>query len=215
MLSLFGISGRIGRGTWWMVQVGLLVIGLIFNYVFYPEIPATEAELEKFKTDPKLAMQFLSSLFVSLPISIILGILSTWLFITSSVQRLHDRNSSGWRILFWYVPLLVVCFAFYALFAFASWTMFIGGLLFALAGMLLAFVWVIIECGMLSGDDFENDFGAPPNAEARKLAFEKELRELRGEPEPAPASAFKPQIAAPQPAVSFAPSNARPSFGKR
>jgi uncharacterized membrane protein YhaH (DUF805 family) len=213
-MNIFSIHGRMGRGTWWTIQLGMLVVGLVINYFFQPPIPTSEAELEKLKTDPALALQFVQSLLGSIPITLCLVVLNTWLFITSSVQRLHDRNSSGWRILFWYVPLLILAASFYVLVAYLNWTLFLGGLLLAVAGTVLAFVWLIIECGMLSGDDFENEYGDPPNAEARKASFEKELRQMRGEPEPAKTS-YKSSVTAAQPSVAFASSNAKPTFGRR
>jgi uncharacterized membrane protein YhaH (DUF805 family) len=213
-MNIFSINGRMGRGNWWIIQLGMLVLGIVVNYFFQPPIPTREAELEKLKADPALALQFVQSLLGSIPITIGVLILNTWLFITASVQRLHDRGSSGWRILFWYVPLLIVVASFYVLIAYLNWTLFIGGLLLAAAGTVLAFVWLLVECGMLSGDDFENEYGEPPNAGARKASFEQELRQMLGEPEPA-AMPHKSPIVSVRPAVSFAAPNAKPTFGRR
>ncbi len=218
MLQIFGVSGRIGRGTWWLVQVGTMVLGFVLNYAFVPDLNLSQAELETLKHDPEMLRQLGKTVIAALPFCLGAGILSHWLFITSSVQRLHDRGSAGWRVIFAYLPLAILFGSLYAAIANGSWgTLVVGSLLF-LAGSVLSLVWLIVECGMMSGDDCENDYGEPPNEAARKAGFEAELRGLRGEPEPiansAPAAYQTSPIAA-QPMMSHSGSGARPTFGRR
>jgi uncharacterized membrane protein YhaH (DUF805 family) len=218
MLQIFGISGRIGRGTWWMVQIGTMLLGFALNYAFVPDLNLNQAELEKLKQDPEMLRQLGKTVIAALPFCLGAGILSHWLFITSSIQRLHDRGSGGWRVVFAYLPLFIFFGSLYAAIANGSWgTLVVGSLLF-LAGSVLSLVWLIVECGMMSGEDCENDYGDPPNAAARKAGLEAELRILRGEPEP-PASfapaAFQAAPTVSQPIMNLAGSGARPTFGRR
>ncbi len=218
MLQIFGVSGRIGRGTWWLVQVGTLVLGLVLNYLFVPDLSLDKAQLENLKQDPELLRQYGKTFLAGLPFLLGAGVISHWLFITSTVQRLHDRGNAGWRFIFAYLPLAILFGSFYAAIANGSWGTLVVGCLLFLAGSVLSLVWLIVECGMMSGDDSENDYGEPPNEAARKAGFEAELRGLRGEPEPIANSApvaFQTSPVAAQPMTGHFNTGARPTFGRR
>ncbi len=215
MLSMiFGFSGRINRLTWWMIQITVFVVGLIINYVIKDSIP----DVQSFKTHPPTLEQskvLLGSLANYALLLISWGIISTWLFVSSCVQRLHDKGSAGWRVIFAYVPLgLIFLSGFFVL-----KLQFIAAgaiIIAAVIGMLVSLVWLIVECGMIAGEDGENDYGEPIGAGSRRSALAAEIAQLSGvgsaqrqQPDYVPAAA--PQ----QPALNFSTGNARPSFGKR
>jgi uncharacterized membrane protein YhaH (DUF805 family) len=219
--QIFGVSGRIGRGVWWLVQISTIVIGTILNILFDPFAAVNnlqnQEEIQKFFADKQAVAELGRQLLTVAPIYLATTILSHWLFITTSVQRLHDRGNSGWRVLLAYVPMLLIFIALSLVFQGSFWAA--GTLaLFALAGVVVSFVWMIVEFGMLAGEDCENDYGDPPNASGRKAQLEAELNALRGEPAPdAPAiartSSYQPTNTAP--AMAFNGGSSKPVFGKR
>jgi uncharacterized membrane protein YhaH (DUF805 family) len=214
MLSMiFGFSGRINRLTWWIIQITIFVIGMIINYVIKDSIP----DVQQFKAHPPSLEQsklLLGALANYALLLISWGVISSWIFISSCVQRLHDKGSAGWRVVFAYVPLgLIFLSGFFLLklqFIAAGAIIIAAGI-----GALVSLVWLIVECGMISGEDGENDYGEPIGAASRRDALAAEIAQLSGV-----AGAQRPQnefvpVAVQQPALSFNPGNARPSFGKR
>jgi uncharacterized membrane protein YhaH (DUF805 family) len=229
MFKLLGINGRIGRGTWWLVQIATMVFGITMSYVFGPSFDLTKADIEHLKTDPAKLIQFFNSLSAALPYYLLTGLVNHWLFCCSSVQRLHDRGSAGWRVVFTYVPIFICFFSLYSLIAHQSVGAFlIGGGLF-LVGTLVSGIWLIIECGMLPGDDADNDYGPMPGGERRKAALGAEISSLAATSSGRLANLdddyianyakkMAQQQATQQSVVTSAPSqnfSARPAFGKR
>jgi uncharacterized membrane protein YhaH (DUF805 family) len=228
MLQIFGISGRIGRVTWWLVQVGTIFLGLMLHYLFDPTMGIDQAEWAILKNNPEKVKDIAKSLIATTPLFLVTGIASHWLFVTSCVQRLHDRGSTGWRVLFFYLPIVILIFSIFTAVANGSWmTVAVGALLF-IAGAVLSLVWLIVECGMLPGDESENDYGTPPGSEARKSALEGEIAALAGHSTSGITklddnyiAEYAKKIATQQatqqmPAANtLGPSGARPAFGKR
>jgi uncharacterized membrane protein YhaH (DUF805 family) len=134
MSNLFGFSGRIGRGGWWIGQaVGLLLICILIGAALALHDPNKSDKIDN------------DSIFFP-----IFGICLLAIFVVnlcSTVKRYHDRGKSG----FWY---------------FISFVPFVGG------------IWQFIECGFLTGDDGDNEYGPPPGSERRAAAFEDELKSI-------------------------------------
>ncbi len=193
---LFRFSGRIGRLHWNLAQIAIGVL-LLLPFPALVEFRHGTVELK----EPGIA---------------VLGILllTTWIGIAVSVQRLHDRDRSG----FWLVPMLLVPF--------------IGSL------------WMIVELGFMPGTPGPNRFGPPPGRDgapardrdgaerhaggesgprfdmdgidraiaelkARRAESMHRAETARGDAEAASATGRRPQPATPLPAAI------RPVFGQR
>jgi hypothetical protein len=88
-----------------------------------------------------------------------------------------------------FVPLALLAISIYL---FSGPKVLVAGLLtmmLALAGMYLSALWLIIECGLLSGDDLANVYGPPQGQRARHGIFVEELAALAAEDELAEARA--------------------------
>ncbi len=115
---LFGFKGRIGRVEWWLGQLALVVLMVVFV------LTGIEIIRSLFST-PSM---FDVIAAILLPIAAVFIV--AWISLATTIKRFHDRNKSGWWVLLVAVP-------------------YIGGL------------WVAFECGILAGDDGDNDFGEP------------------------------------------------------
>jgi len=189
IFDLFDINGRINRLTWWMTLIFITATGLIYYLLFAAPVPSPSI------ADPKTAEDFaivawdLTQAILQDPVLIGLQVFISWLFTTTSVQRMHDRGNSGWRMIIAFVPLMLLAFSIYL---FSVPQTLVAGLLtimLALAGMYLSALWLIIECGLLSGDDLANSYGPPPGQWARHGIFVEEIAALAEEDEFAEARA--------------------------
>jgi uncharacterized membrane protein YhaH (DUF805 family) len=91
---LFGFSGRIGRGQWWLAQLAGLVIIIVF------------AGILAVFAHPNAAGGFDNAgigvvLFVGAAV-----VLLVWINIASTVKRFHDRDKSGYWFLIVFVPYI-------------------------------------------------------------------------------------------------------------
>jgi uncharacterized membrane protein YhaH (DUF805 family) len=211
LLQFFGFGGRIGRGTWWIAQAIMLTTSLALQFFTDSQTGKWQAVLKSAKPNSEDAFALLGSMSNWFVIFLVYGVLSTWMFLSTGVQRLHDRNSSGWRILFAYAPLLMIFAAVYILIVQRSWGSFTLLILMTGIAFLVTFVWQIVELGCLSGDEYENEYGEPPGAARRKSALERELAALRGDVKPSPVAEYTVAPASPRLAVPAGPV----TFGKR
>jgi uncharacterized membrane protein YhaH (DUF805 family) len=132
--SLFGFSGRIGRGGWWFSQlIGLLIIGAWVGVAVAFGDPNQTP-------DTSGGGVYLVMFILSVLVICVINICAT-------VKRYHDRGKNGFWIFISLVP-------------------FIGG------------IWQLIECGMLPGDDGDNDYGPPPGAEKRMGELGREVSSM-------------------------------------
>jgi uncharacterized membrane protein YhaH (DUF805 family) len=180
MHKLLTSSGRIGRGTWWMVQIALLLFSVGVNYFIFTPLFNSGLTVEQLKADPTKLLPVLNEFSANLPYQLLFSLVNIRLFVTSSMQRLHDRGSSGWRIIFAYVPIIVFFYGLYALVAHQSAATFLLSCVVFLAGTFISGVWIIVECGILPGDDSDNDYGPPPDGESRKAALGQEIASMAG-----------------------------------
>ena len=88
---LFGFSGRIGRGQWWLAQLAILVVILVFvGIIAAVAQPGASDSLDN----------------VGMGIVLLVGaavVLIVWINIASTVKRFHDRDKSG----VWFLIVLV------------------------------------------------------------------------------------------------------------
>jgi uncharacterized membrane protein YhaH (DUF805 family) len=211
LLQFFGFGGRIGRGTWWIAQAIMVGSSVLLDFFTDSKTSEWQALLKSAKPNSDEAFSMLASMGNWFIIFLVYGIISTWMFLSTGVQRLHDRNSSGWRILFAYAPLLMIFAAVYILIVQQSWGSFTLLILMTCIAFVVTFVWQLVELGCLSGDDCENDYGDPPGASRRKSALERELAELRGDDKTLPIAQYSMAPATPRLATPSGPV----TFGKR
>jgi uncharacterized membrane protein YhaH (DUF805 family) len=144
---LFSFEGRIGRGTYWLATLALIVaVGVL---TFAPFLLNNEA-----------------AAVLLLVLSQFIWLLSLWPILAVGAKRLHDRNKSGWWLLvFWLLPFaLVVVGSGIVLYDDPRTGQsgdFSTGLILVLASLPPA-LWGIVELGVLPGTRGPNPYGADP-----------------------------------------------------
>lgn len=110
---LFRFDGRINRAKcWlaglilisWMIFLGLLLFGIA--HLFGATMPGylNVGPNEIFNVlDPKAWRSLWSANVTGLLIQTVITPLALWVYLATSVKRLHDRNKSGWWILLFFV----------------------------------------------------------------------------------------------------------------
>ena len=81
----FSFKGRIGRGTWWLLQLLIVVIIVILE----------EVDPELFDPDSLKVSHYLVTLVVL-----------AWIHLAVAAKRWHDRNKSAVWILFTLIPII-------------------------------------------------------------------------------------------------------------
>jgi len=94
MELLFGFSGRIGRGQWWLAQLAILVVIIAFvGIIAAVAQPNASDSLDN----------------VGMGIVLLVGagvVLIVWINIASTVKRFHDRDKSGFWFFIVFVPYI-------------------------------------------------------------------------------------------------------------
>ncbi|MEH2521133.1 uncharacterized membrane protein YhaH (DUF805 family) [Bradyrhizobium sp. AZCC 1610] len=151
---LFSFAGRIGRRTYWLAILALIVAVLVLT--FAPFLLKSE--------EAAVLLVALTSQFIWL--------LSLWPILAVGSKRLHDRNKNGWWLLiFWLLPFALFCVGFSIDFFDDPNTVRRSG--YFSTGSILIFaslppaLWGIVELGILPGTKGPNLYGADP---AQQLA---------------------------------------------
>ncbi len=100
MNLLFGFSGRVGRGGWWLGQLAIVLLWVLVIAIF-----ALFAKI----ADPSVAHRpgELSQGGVSVAVALFAGIiLSCWINFATTIKRYHDRDKSGAWCLMLFVPFI-------------------------------------------------------------------------------------------------------------
>jgi uncharacterized membrane protein YhaH (DUF805 family) len=161
---LFGFEGRINRAKCWLaaliivcwmiflsaltlaggiVSGGEITFGFDTNDIFGVIDPASYPSLSWKDLPPLLVKVIGTPLFL-------------WVYLATSIKRLHDRDKSGW----WMVPFLVVP-GLYNQFANRFGDYWIAALPFALIAIVFC-IWGFIEMYCLKGSRKTNRFGPNP-----------------------------------------------------
>jgi len=143
---LFSFEGRIGRRTYWLATLALIVAVLVLTFA-------------PFLLDSEAAAVLLLALTSQL-----VWLLSLWPMLAVGAKRLHDRNRNGWWLLvFWLLPFALVVGGFsIALFDDPRTGRsgdFSTGVILVLASLPPA-LWGIVELGILPGTMGPNRYGA-------------------------------------------------------
>jgi uncharacterized membrane protein YhaH (DUF805 family) len=171
---LFGFKGRINRAKYWLAGlvilsfmtafVWLVYLALMINFVAHAMgTPHGSGEVsfgfsldDVFSVFDPAAWRALS--FAKLPMVLVKAIgivLLLWIFIATSIKRLHDRDKSGW----WMMPF----FAVPGLYDHFS-DLFPGSYFALIAGaiMLVLMIWGFVELYFLRGTKWTNRYGPNP-----------------------------------------------------
>lgn len=95
--DLLSFEGRIGRGRFVLTQLSLFVTAYVSAFVF---IVASGAGDEHMSGTTPLIMASVATLFFVFVF--VLG----WISLATTVKRCHDRNLSGWMLLFAFPPMI-------------------------------------------------------------------------------------------------------------
>ncbi|WP_293900477.1 DUF805 domain-containing protein [Phenylobacterium sp.] len=91
---LFSFNGRIRQSQWWLVQLGLLVVGFV-TLVLAGVVVAPIGLKE--------------TLVTQLTFGLLAGAVAaalTWINLATSAKRFHDQDLSGWFYLISFVPVI-------------------------------------------------------------------------------------------------------------
>src|SRR5262249_14913885 len=158
---LFKFEGRINRAKYWlagliilcwMISLMLLLYMPVGYFFGWPEELNFSLENIFAIFDPK-SFQGLSRADVSLiVVNVLTRLLFLWVFLATSVKRLHDRDMSGWWIIpFFAVPGLYHQFADRLphgyLIIFVTWP------------IVACHIWGIVELYFRAGTHWTNRFG--------------------------------------------------------
>ena len=162
---LFSSKGRIPRSTWWYYGLasGGIMVGIYIVFIAILAVIGSAISIE----DASAPMVFL--LCISVPIYLLFFYTSLMV----SIKRCHDRNRSGWFLLFSYVPSIIYSI-FSLVFPAANYSYYYGSgpsaadsfaIVLSCIVSLAAFglgLWVTIELGFLKGTVGPNQYGDDP-----------------------------------------------------
>jgi uncharacterized membrane protein YhaH (DUF805 family) len=139
---LFKFNGRINRAKFWVAALIYFGIDVVLNIIGYA-------------TDQSAAFQAVNGM-----IALVILISS----LAVGMKRLHDRNKSGWYLLFFYVVPGILVMAAIGTYL----TMEDGTLIAAVLGLasLAIGIWAFVELGCLRGTIGANAYGPDPIAPA-------------------------------------------------
>jgi len=144
---LFSFDGRIGRRTYWLAILALIVGGQVLT-------------VGPFLLDSEQAAVLM------LVLSQFIWLLSLWPILAVGSKRLHDRNKNGWWLLvYWLLPFALFCGGLSIVLFNDPRTGRTGdlatGSILIFAGLLPA-LWGIVELGILPGTKGPNPYGGDP-----------------------------------------------------
>ncbi|MCP4619825.1 MAG: DUF805 domain-containing protein [Bradyrhizobium sp.] len=171
---LFSFEGRINRAKYWLA--GLVIVSLMLAFLGLGYLALTIDFVEQAMGTPpgggKVSFGFnvldifsvldpaawRSLSFAKLPMVLVKAIgtvLFFWIFLATSIKRLHDRDKSGW----WMVPFFAVPHLynhFSDLLPDSYFVLIPAGIAFVLM------IWAFVELYFLSGSRKTNRFGPNP-----------------------------------------------------
>jgi len=144
---LFSFEGRIGRGTYWLAILALIVAVAVLTLA--PFLLNSEAVA-----------------VLLLVLSQFIWLLSLWPILAVGAKRLHDRNKNGWWLLvYWLLPFVLICGGLSIILFDDPRTGrsgdFATGSVLLFASLVPA-LFGVIELGILPGTKGPNLYGADP-----------------------------------------------------
>lgn len=171
---LFGFNGRINRAKYWLAGLVILSLMIAFVGLIYSALTINFVAHAVSTPDGKGKISFdfdLDDIFMvfdpaawralslaKLPMVLVKAagmVLFLWIFLATSIKRLHDRDRSAW----WMVPFFAVPGLY------DHFSDLLPGSYFALITGLIMFVlmtWGFVELYFLRGTKWTNRFGPNP-----------------------------------------------------
>lgn len=171
---LFGFKGRLNRAKYWLAALVMLSFMLAFAWLTYLTLmvdfaahaintPHGKAKISfGFDLDDILLVfdpaTWRAMSLAKLPLLLVKAsgmVVVLWIFLATSIKRLHDRDRSGW----WLVPFVAVPSLFdhfSDFFPDGYFMMAAGGIMFVLM------IWGFVELYFLRGTKWTNRFGPDP-----------------------------------------------------
>ncbi|WFU16470.1 DUF805 domain-containing protein [Bradyrhizobium sp. CB3481] len=167
---LFGFKGRINRARYWqatliilcwMIFLGMLTIGVVALFGGKGPINLGYGVEDLFKVfDPASYRSLSLADLPAIAFKTAFSALFMWVWLATSIKRLHDRDKSGWWvILFFTVPLYNKFVDLLPDDSYFADVVFPFGLA-AFAGC----IWIFVELCFLKGSRNTNRFGPDPLA---------------------------------------------------
>ena len=149
--TLFSFTGRLNRARFWLANIVLFVVSLVFapisslSWMLTATSPLSVAALVL------VSLANLSVLFAGLAVVI---------------KRLHDRDKSGWWLLLFYlVPLILLTIAHYTD---PTGTGAVEVRLILVLACLSIWIWFLVEVGFLRGTTGPNRLRPRPAVSRRR-----------------------------------------------
>jgi uncharacterized membrane protein YhaH (DUF805 family) len=155
---LFSFKGRINRKPWWLASLGAGFTASVLTAL----LEAAARTSGETIINP-VTHTFEPTGILGLAISVV-GLVNAWIAFALSVKRLHDRDRTGWWLVW---QLLIIVVAVILIIVAIAVPKEQGALWYALAGAagLVAFaisVWLFVELGFLRGMQGPSPFGPDP-----------------------------------------------------
>jgi uncharacterized membrane protein YhaH (DUF805 family) len=169
--NFIGFEGRIGRQSWWIGFIILLIVYLVLSFILSAVVGASMFSM---MSNPDAMMQpgaMEAIMQKSAWVGLILLAVILYPGLSLTGKRLNDRDRPSWLKWLLFAPAILGALANVAGLGYTTADVSgvaiptpstIGYILSLLA--LVALIWWIVECGFLRGTDGPNRFGPDPIA---------------------------------------------------
>jgi uncharacterized membrane protein YhaH (DUF805 family) len=163
---LFSFEGRIKRLDWWVASLAVGVASAIVTGIIEFAAKASGASVVDLDTQ-----QFEPTGVFSIAV-LALSLVSSWINFALCVKRLHDRDRSGWWLVWQALVLVLAVVMVIVAIAMHTEQMSIWYALAGASGLaaLIISIWLFVEIGFLRGTQGPNRFGPDPLGSSRSDA---------------------------------------------
>src|SRR5262245_18582506 len=155
---LFSFKGRINRKPWWLATIAVGLAASVITGII--EVAARTSG--QTTVDP-ITHQIEPTGIFGVLVGVV-GLVDVWIAFALSVKRLHDRDRTGWWLIWQLITVVLAVILVVVALAVPDEQ---GAVWYALAGAagLAAFaisVWLFVQIGFLRGTQGPNQFGPDP-----------------------------------------------------
>ncbi len=171
---LFSFAGRIGRGKFWLgflFQILLMIVAIVIASVMVPwdQVMSIGADGQPATDAAGNPVMNWSAMGPALWIVGAAYVLVVWWSLAIAAKRCHDRGKSAWWLLIFAPSMLATLASYWFLFqsggdmgaVAADGTYMILQLVAGVTGM-IAFIWWLVDLGILEGEEGTNRWGPNP-----------------------------------------------------